>query len=748
LIFHQIDSRLLNIKNAHIKTCDWLFEQPEYKNWIHTSLSSDYNGFLWIKGKPAAGKSTIMKHALLQVRKTMPTATVISFFFNARGSILERSTLGMYRSLLLQLMEIPVLQDSIARIFKKNRDRKDSSEWSINELQDAFRSAVQSLRKKRLICFIDALDECAEKDVRAMVEFLEDLAETAMSSGGFLNICLSSRHYPHITIRKALQLTVENQDGHGTDITTYVNSKFNAPSSLQTDEIKAEILKRASGVFLWVVLVVQMLNKAYDHGQVHAMRRRLNEIPDELDDLFADILTRDAESRDESILCLQWLLFAQRPLKREELYFAVLLGIDPIDSVEWYRSEISRETIDRFIVSCSKGLAEVSRAKDETVQFIHESVRDFFIYRNGLAKLHVSHAFDVTGLSHKRLAECCDYYVSEVIRRRSIGGYLSSQQIHQAACSGSLPFLQYAVLNVFRHSDTAQGCGFPQKDFLKKFSRNDMNNLIFWKDFYDAFSTGGGASYGLKTELLYILSDQNLPNLVRVLLEDGVSADAYGSFYGTAIQTAAAHGNQEVFRLLLAAGADINIPGGKHGHTLVAAIASSNEDIVLMLKDRDVEIEQGLLDKALHTAALWGNVPSMEFLLDLGSNPNINSLDESPLEAAIRNDHEAVVRLLLRRGVDKSALTTYILQDAIIHGNDSIVVQFLDMGVDQFEVDNSGWTALSYATARNAENIVQLLLERPGADPLLMARDIESSFFYAKQEENDRILQLLEEAKT
>jgi len=310
----------------------------------------------------------------------MPNATVISFFFNARGSKLEKSTERMYRSLLLQLMGVPNLQDPVTRISKKKRDRKDFSEWPINEVQDAFLSAVQALQKRGLICFIDALDECAEKEVRAMVEFLEELGKVAVSSGGFLNICLSSRHYPHITIRKALELIVEGQDGHVTDIATYVGSKFYAPSSRQTDEIKAEILERASGVFLWVVLVVQMLNQAYDHGQIHAMRRRLNEIPDELDDLFADILTRDEESRDESILCLQWLLFAQRPLKRQELYFAIMSGADLIESVKWDSFLIRHETIDRFIISCSKGLAEVSKAEDKTVQFIHESVRDFFIY--------------------------------------------------------------------------------------------------------------------------------------------------------------------------------------------------------------------------------------------------------------------------------------------------------------------------------------------------------------------------------
>jgi adenylylsulfate kinase-like enzyme len=54
----------MNIKNAHAKTCSWLIRKPEYLDWLNPSKLSQHHGFLWIKGKPGAGKSTVMKFAL------------------------------------------------------------------------------------------------------------------------------------------------------------------------------------------------------------------------------------------------------------------------------------------------------------------------------------------------------------------------------------------------------------------------------------------------------------------------------------------------------------------------------------------------------------------------------------------------------------------------------------------------------------------------------------------------------------
>ena len=63
LEFEQMNDRLATIATAHLNTCEWLFRKREYKAWRDlTALKTD-RGFLWIKGKPGAGKSTLMKSA-------------------------------------------------------------------------------------------------------------------------------------------------------------------------------------------------------------------------------------------------------------------------------------------------------------------------------------------------------------------------------------------------------------------------------------------------------------------------------------------------------------------------------------------------------------------------------------------------------------------------------------------------------------------------------------------------------------
>lgn len=110
-----------------------------------------------------------------------------------------------------------------------------------------------------------------------------------------------------------------------------------------------------------------MLNKEFDRGRIHALRKRLEEIPNGLDELFQDILTRDNQNMEELILCLQWILYAKRPLKREELYFAVLAGVAPEAVAAWSSEDITKQDMERFVLNSSKGLAETTKSKDQTV---------------------------------------------------------------------------------------------------------------------------------------------------------------------------------------------------------------------------------------------------------------------------------------------------------------------------------------------------------------------------------------------
>ena len=67
-------------------------------------------------------------------------------------------------------------------------------------------------------------------------------------------------------------------------------------------------------------------------------RRSFSEVPSDLDEVFWTLLNKDNPNKQETILMLQWVLFAERLLKPEELYFAVLAGTETEELGAWNRS--------------------------------------------------------------------------------------------------------------------------------------------------------------------------------------------------------------------------------------------------------------------------------------------------------------------------------------------------------------------------------------------------------------------------
>ena len=418
LAFAEMDVRYAAIKPACTETCEWIVEQQEYKEWLDAGKLPTHNGLLWIKGKPGAGKSTIMKYILDQAQRTVASCQTIAYFFNARGGTLEKSTIGTYRSLLLQLMnQFPESTQVLDRISSYMLDPTGSQvtrPWDLATLQDLLSKAVLTLSQTPLLCFIDALDECEEQQIRDMIEFLDRLGGLAVAAGVSLRFCLSSRHYPQITMRRGISLILDGHDGHSQDIAVYLNAALRIERSPFAQDIRATIQARASGVFMWVVLVVAILNREHDHGRVHRLHQKLGEIPNDLYELFHDILTRDCEDSNNTALCIQWLLFSERPLHPAEMYCAILAGSEPQACSDLNISMITEDDIERFIISCSKGLSEIVKATEDTevrVQFIHESVREYLTSTMALGTIWPSLAHNFEGQSHDQLKSCCLAYL-------------------------------------------------------------------------------------------------------------------------------------------------------------------------------------------------------------------------------------------------------------------------------------------------------------------------------------------------
>ncbi|KAJ4353659.1 uncharacterized protein N0V89_005389 [Didymosphaeria variabile] len=567
LNFEQLESRQRSIKEAHKKTCRWFLSTPEYKNWLALNELGEHNGFLWIKGKPGAGKSTLMKFASEKTRERLRGVTIISYLFNARGEVLEKSTIGAYRSLLLQLLQkIPSLHVVLDSLNAATQVISPIYQWDIAALKHLIKFAIQNLGSSSVICFIDALDECEEDQVHDMVLFLEHISEAIPKEKSF-RVCLASRHYPHISVKHGLSLILEGHEGHEEDITNYLSNQLYIGHSKLAEAIRSEVHEKASGVFMWVVLVVGILNQEFQRGRIHALRRKLRELPKDLHKLFRDILTRDTNNMPELALCLQWVLFATKPLTPEQSYHAILAGVEK-ELSPWDPKEISVDDICRFLLDCSKGLTETTGPRSaKRVQFIHESVRDFLLKEDGFSTINSRWGANLHAQSYETLKNCCiisltaasvqtapfsqdiDHRESLWIHRYSTNSKpVQHRHSRRQETSGThWPFLEHDARNVIFYADKAQASGVDQKAFLATFP------LEVWIEYINNFEKHAIRRYDPASHLslLYILAERNAAHLCNILDYIPAYVQVEMQRYGTPLLAALATDSLDVVKLFL-----------------------------------------------------------------------------------------------------------------------------------------------------------------------------------------------------
>ncbi|KAF3074791.1 putative ankyrin repeat protein [Trichoderma lentiforme] len=805
LYFDKIDERLMNLTAAQGKTCCWFLNKDEYISWNDISQQPDHGGFLWIKGHPGTGKSTLMKFLFERVKtnaKGDSLQIILSFFFLARGTAEEKSTMGLYRSLLHQLFEkVPEAQNGLEWMTRDGAKVIQRSGWNETALKQTLAHAVRKLGNRLLTVFVDALDECNKNQVADMVCFFEELCESAQESQVRLQVCFSSRHYPTITIAKGIEVILEAEPGHIEDIEYYIKSKLRLGKSAQALSLRSEILNRSSNIFLWVVLVLDILNREYPNTSISIkkMRDRLKEIPPELNDLFEMILTRDGENLDRLHLCLTWILFANRPLKPQELYFAVQLSYDKECSGYWDQNDIELEEIKTFVRSSSKGLAEVTRNKASEVQFIHESVRDFLLSKYETQWSEASGNF--MGNSHKLLTDGCLAQLNNLALQDAgivdpLPPASETAELRQTIRS-NYPFLQYSVLNSLQHADSAQHSGIGQEHFLAEFP------LEKWVLLHNAIEQHQIRRYTNSVSLLYILAERNLVNLIGIhprrfsffATEDGIER------YGTPIFAALAINNREVvyaFLKMLATTLPSESPFPELcerylrnkissrtfsrdfafrrkksilGHlqeegdeTLICAFLSlqglttrlntlnSTSSSMMAYDDGILDFDnngENMQDNSLFSwAATKGYKAVIQMLLTQGSVDLNCSVDGSgtPLLEAVKNNHKAVIQLLITQaGVDLNDMDYHgqtILSWAASNGNLAVVQQLLTKGVNPNSKDNGGRTPLSWAARNGHKAIVQLLLTK-GVNPDSKDNDGQTPLLYAAGMGHEAVVQLL-----
>ena len=417
LEFVEWKRRFSEVHKAHHQTFNWMLEDskdssiqhPHFKRWLQCQ-----NGIYWIGGKPGSGKSTLMKFLTENqaVNEHLqdwagPSAKLImvSWFFWAAGSPMQRSKEGLFQSLLFQVLRrctwlIPIVCER--RWQDENEYDGKSDPWSLDELEDAFSILVQQpLPGSRFCMFIDGLDEY-EGLPDEIIDRLKLLAKSDS-----IKLCVSSR--PSTAFREGF--AIGKCDGsillqHHTkgDIERFVRDILEKNSKFTNAEQKdkrygvfiQEVIERAKGVFLWVQLVVNdILRGLGEQNKLEDLQDKLNAMPGSLKKYFKQMFDRiDSAHRTESAKVFLLAAHAVQPLSVECYRYLEKEHRDPgytygasVAPMTPARLQSLYEDVRNRINFLCKDLLEVNEIHTDAifgyqVDFLHRTVRDFLMTKD------------------------------------------------------------------------------------------------------------------------------------------------------------------------------------------------------------------------------------------------------------------------------------------------------------------------------------------------------------------------------
>ncbi|ORY17482.1 hypothetical protein BCR34DRAFT_437838, partial [Clohesyomyces aquaticus] len=412
LSYDEMFVRHGQISDAFHETFKWLFEPPQeqtsWDNFTAWLRNNDGQRTYWISAKPGSGKSTLMKYIAshietdTELRAWAAGSPLVraSFYFWVGGSDVYKSRESLLKALLYQIfINRPEL---IARYCPRRAEvhRLFGSfpiSWDLDELDNVAQNVVKD-KNTKFFFLIDGLDECVN-DHEELVASLQ-----ALTSHQNVKICVSSRPWPDFedAYQKGPHLLLhERTEG---DITSFVRSKLDRSRGYTelkmrdsdfADRLVEEITQKSQGVFLWVEFVVRaILSDLKNRKRIEVLERRLQELPEELEELFQALIDMVEEDlKEDAYELFELVRAAHSPLTLLTLSFAHEEGKSPEDGKSSSIARFERAKLNpqekegrckimkgRLMSHC-KGLLEVTTPVEAlaacTVHYMHRTVREF-----------------------------------------------------------------------------------------------------------------------------------------------------------------------------------------------------------------------------------------------------------------------------------------------------------------------------------------------------------------------------------
>jgi hypothetical protein len=404
--FTEIELRHEKIASAYEKTFEWIFQTPPDNRWSEFIpwLQDEAEPLYWITGKPASGKSTLLKFIQNDRRTTEnlekwagdKKLINCAFYFWNSGTSIQMSTEGLLRTILYKaLLQAPELWAVLFPskmeeyiLFANPFQRSITNE----ETEQAFHLLLKGAGTDyRLFLSLDGLDEYGE-DHDKLVTMIKSFLSPDIKA------CVSSRPWSIFDdgFRQRPRLRLE--DITHEDIKQYVVSRFAESPAYherrlempgEIEALMESLTNKASGVFLWVQLVTDSLLKGLKSGlRIEELQERLDAVPLALEDLFWKILTDvQPEHRVHMSQLLQIMRSETRPLSLLDFFYADDLNPEIVPNTSYGvpdpdQAEARALTMQRRLKACCKGLLQAEqqrglRLSSASVTYLHRTVRDY-----------------------------------------------------------------------------------------------------------------------------------------------------------------------------------------------------------------------------------------------------------------------------------------------------------------------------------------------------------------------------------
>jgi hypothetical protein len=149
-------------------------------------------------------------HGKLEILQIGNQGIQLDFFFTARGTEMQRTPLGMLRSLLNQIFARDATIRRLVREVYEKRSRQFGFgdrkwEWPQTVLEELLADVIlASASRKHVTVFVDALDETRAESAQQLAAYFHRLIERAAKKNAAIRICISCRHYPIIGSAQAI----------------------------------------------------------------------------------------------------------------------------------------------------------------------------------------------------------------------------------------------------------------------------------------------------------------------------------------------------------------------------------------------------------------------------------------------------------------------------------------------------------------------------------------------------------------